>query len=62
MGIANKRLALREMFDLSGSLKDAQERADRYVRRALEALPPLEPSRSLASLELIARYVLERDR
>ncbi|MEW6741964.1 MAG: polyprenyl synthetase family protein [Planctomycetota bacterium] len=60
--LSGKREQLRDQFDLTMSLAYAQGKADSYVRRALSALPPLPESPSSRSFELIARYVLERDR
>ncbi len=53
-------LQIREQMRLTGSLKYAEEVAERFRQSALEALAPLAPSQAKSALEEVARFVTER--
>lgn len=52
--------AIREQMRLTGSLKYAEEVAERFRQEALDALTRLEPSQAKSALEEVARFVTER--
>ncbi len=52
---------LREQMRSAGSLKYAEEIAERHYRTALSALAPLPDSSAKTALEEVARFVTERN-
>lgn len=61
-GIENRRARLMEEFDLAAALDYSFQRADDFIRAAMESLETLPPSPARESLRSVAEFVLCRKR